>query len=283
MEYDIFSVGDNVADYYPAQKKIYAGGGAYNVAVIAKRLEKKSAYYGTFGSDQNAKFLYDSLRKEKVAYPINDIREGRNAVSIIEKENGESKVSQVDKGVYKSLKISKTNLNLIKKSKIVHSNIYSYFEDYLKKIRYRTTVSFDFSHLRSKEYIKDIIKRVNIAFFSKAKSDENPEEFLEWAHDQGADVVVFTQGKNGALMKYDDKVIRKDSLSEKVVDDLGAGDAFIAGFLTSLIDDEKDYEKALDKALKTAANNCTINGSLGVFQTREKDVTIYKDYHHEYI
>ena len=88
MKYDIFAVGDNVADYYPEQKKIYAGGGAYNVAVISRRLGAKTAYYGAFGTDQNAKFLYDTLKKEQVAYPVNDIRKGRNAVSIIEKNKG---------------------------------------------------------------------------------------------------------------------------------------------------------------------------------------------------
>jgi len=58
MQYDIFSVGDNIADYYPEEKRVYAGGGAYNTAVIAKRLGAKAAYYGVFGTDENAKFLY---------------------------------------------------------------------------------------------------------------------------------------------------------------------------------------------------------------------------------
>ena len=74
MSYDIFVVGDNIADYYQEEKKIYAGGGAYNTAVIAKRLGAKSAYYGVFGTDENAKFLYNTLKKEGVAYPVNDIR-----------------------------------------------------------------------------------------------------------------------------------------------------------------------------------------------------------------
>jgi fructoselysine 6-kinase len=150
MEYDIFSVGDNIADYYPEEKKVYAGGGAYNTAVMAKRLGAKAAYYGVFGTDENAKFLYDTLKKEKVAYPVNDIRKGRNAVSIIKKVGSRAVVEAVDKGVYKSLKINKNVLEIIKNSKIVHSNIYSYFEDYLPKLHYKTKLSFDF--LRSKVF-----------------------------------------------------------------------------------------------------------------------------------
>jgi len=282
MQYDIFSVGDNVADYYPAQKKIYAGGGAYNTAVNARRLGKKSAYYGTFGTDDLAKFLYEVLRKEKVAYPINDIREGRNAVSIIKKEGGESRVEKIDKGIYKGLKIGGAALELIKNSKIVHSNVYSYFEDYLKKIKLSTKISFDFSHFRNLEYIEEIIKLVDIAFFSRPEKEEDPEELINWAFELGPEVVVLTQGSDGAVMKYDDKIVNKEAQSKNIVDTLGAGDAFIAGFLSTYLD-FKDYEEAFAGAVRNAAKNCGINGSLGVSKTIEREIKIYRDYHQEYL
>lgn len=279
MQYDIFSVGDNVADYYPEQKKIYAGGGAYNLAVIAKRLGAKSAYYGSFGTDQNAKFLYETLKKENVGYPIEDIRKGRNAVSIIENKKGKSTVKAVDKGVYKALNIDNHVLKIIKNSKIVHSNIYSYFEDYLTKLNYQTTLSFDFSYLRNKDYIKDIIPKIDIAFFSESKKEENPREFLNWVSDLGVKVVVLTQGADAVLMKIGDEIIEKKPLKTDVVDTLGAGDAFIAAFLTSLIREENNYKKALEEGLKTSAKYCGVKGGLGVSQSREKAVTIHNNVH----
>jgi fructoselysine 6-kinase len=282
MQYDIFSVGDNVGDYYPSQKKIYAGGSAYNTAVNVRRLGKKSAYYGTFGTDDIAKFLYEVLRKEKVAYPINDIREGRNAVAIIKKEGEESIVEKIDKGVYKGLKIGSAALELIQNSKIVHSNVYSYFENYLKKIKNKTIISYDFSHFRNKEYIEEIIKYVDIAFFSKPEKEEDPEDFINWAYGLGPDAVILSQGKAGAYMKYNDKLVKKDALSKEIVDTLGAGDAFIAGFLTTYLDFE-DYETAFESAVKNAAKNCRIDGSLGVSQIMEREIKIYKDYHQDYI
>lgn len=280
MQYDIFSVGDNVADYYPEQKKIYAGGGAYNLAVISKRLGAKSAYYGSFGTDQNAKFLYETLKKENVAYPIEDIRKGRNAVSIIENKKGKSTVKAVDKGVYKALNIDNHVLKIIKNSKIVHSNIYSYFEDYLTKLNYQTTLSFDFSYLRNKDYIKDVLKRVDIAFFSRnEETEEKPKDILKWAAGFGVDIAVMTLAEAGALMLVNGEFIKKDSYNSDVVDDLGTGDAFIAGFLTSLLKNNKNYKKALKKGLKTAHKYCKINGGLGIFEKRKEDVIIHKDVH----
>ncbi len=279
MNYDIFAVGDNIADYYPEEKKIYAGGGAYNVAVISKRLGAKSAYYGVFGTDENAKFLYDNLKKEKVAYPVNDIRKGRNAVSMIKKEGAEARVEAVDKGVYKNLNINKNVLEIIKNSKIVHSNIYAYFEDYLPKLHYKTKLSFDFSYLRNKDYIKDIIPKVDIAFFSRSKKEENPQEFLNWVSKLGIEIVVLTQGANGVLMKIKDEIIKEKALKTEVVDTLGVGDAFIAAFLTSLTKEEKNYKKALNQALEVATKYCKVKGSLGIFEPRKNAVKIYNNVH----
>lgn len=279
MNYDIFAVGDNAADYYPEEKRVYAGGSAYNLAVIAKRLGAKSAYYGVLGTDENAKFLYDTLKKEKIAYPFNDIRKGRNTVSIIKKEGAEASIEAVDKGVYKNLNINKNVLQIIKKSKIVHSNIYSYFEDYLAKLHYRTIVSFDFSYFRNEDYIKDIIPKIDIAFFSESKKEENPRELLNWASDLGVKVAVLTQGADGVLMKTGDEIIEKDALQTELVDTLGAGDAFAAAFLTSLTKEEENYKKALEEGLKTAAKYCGVKGGLGVSEKRKEAVKIYNNIH----
>jgi fructoselysine 6-kinase len=281
MEYDIFSVGDNIADYYPEEKKVYAGGGAYNTAVIAKRLGAKAAYYGIFGTDENAKFLYDTLKKERVAYPVNEIRKGRNAVSIIKKEGKQSVVEAVDKGVYKNLEINKNVLDIIKNSKIVHSNIYSYFEDYLPKLHYKTKLSFDFSFLRNRSYIEDIISRVDIAFFSESKNKENPEEFLNWVSKLGVKAAVLTLGEDGVLIQVEDKLIREEAIAVEVIDTLGAGDAFIAGFLTYLAKNEENYQKAGAEGLKIASKYCKVRGGLGISQPREKDIIIHKNVHGE--
>ena len=279
MEYDIFAVGDNIADYYPEEKRVYAGGGAYNTAVIAKRLGAKAAYYGIFGTDENAKFLYDILKKEQVAYPVSEIRKGRNAVSIIKKEGSRSVVEAVDKGVYKSLKINKNVLDIIKNSKIVHSNIYSYFEDYLPKLHYKTKLSFDFSYLRNKSYIEEIIPKVDIAFFSESRKNEDPEEFLAWVSKLGVEAAVLTMGEDGVLMQLGDQLIQEKALPVEAVDTLGAGDALTAGFLTYLTKNEENYQKALAEGLKIASKYCKVRGGLGISQPRAEEIIIHKNIH----
>ena len=170
-------------------------------------------------------------------------------------------------------------LEIIKNSKIVHSNIYSYFEDYLPKLHYKTKLSFDFSYLRNKSYIEDIISKVDIAFFSESKQEENPEEFLNWVSKLGVEAAVLTLGENGVLMKIGDQLFKEKTLPVEAVDTLGAGDAFTAGFLTYLTKEENNYQKALAEGLKTASKYCKVRGGLGVSQPREKEQKIYNNVH----
>jgi fructoselysine 6-kinase len=170
-------------------------------------------------------------------------------------------------------------LEIIKNSKIVHSNIYSYFEDYLPQLHYKTKLSFDFSYLRNKEYIEDIISKVDIAFFSESKDNEDPAAFLEWVSQFEVEAVILTLGDDGVLMKTGGNLIKENSIPVEVIDTLGAGDAFIAAFLTYLAKNEKNYQKALLKGLQTAAKYCKVRGSLGVSQLREEEQKIYKNVH----
>jgi len=170
-------------------------------------------------------------------------------------------------------------LEIIKNSKIVHSNIYSYFEDYLPRLHYKTKLSFDFSYLRNREYIEDIIPRVDIAFFSESKDQEDPEAFLDWLSQFELEAVILTLGEEGVLMQLGEELIREKSLPVEVVDTLGAGDALTAAFLTSLAKNEKDYHQALAEGLKTAAKYCKIRGALGVSEPREEEQIIHKNVH----
>jgi len=248
------------------------------VAVMTGRMGKKTAYFGTFGTDENAKFMFDNLKKSRVAYPLTDIKKGRNAISIVEMNNGKSQSKGVDKGVYKKLDINDAQLKIIANSKIVHTTAYSYFEDYIKKLRFKTKISFDFSYIRKKEYLKELLRRVNFAFFSESKDRENEEEFVNWASEQGAEVVILTRGKNQVLMKYDDRLIKKEVSEIEVIDDLGTGDAFIAGFLSSAAEG-KAYEKCLDTAVKIAAKYCRVKGSLGVSKPVENEMILFQNVH----
>ena len=67
--------------------------------------------------------------------------------------------------------------------------------------------------------------------------DYEPEHYIEMFHDLGAKTVVFTMGEEGNLISENGSITAHvPTRPVEVVDVTGAGDAFLAGFLTSTLD-----------------------------------------------
>ena len=91
-----------------------------------------------------------------------------------------------------------------------------------------------------------------------------------------SNVVVVKDGTNGAVMWDKTKVIEKPArINDRVVDSIGAGDSFNAGFINSFLK-RKSLEDCLDIATVTGAINTTAAGGTGAFTTLEKVKEIAK-------
>ncbi len=279
MSYQLFSVGDNVADYYIDRKLISAGGSALNVAVVARRLGVESAYHGIFGSDEAGDFLKETLRNEKVDCPVCVTRNGMNAIAKIRELDSVTKIDEVDKGVYKNLQLNSSDMGEICSAKLVHTTVYSYVERYLPRIKRETNVSFDFSFYRELKYLERVLECVDFAFFTKT-GGEDVRNFLSWASEKGPQLTIMLMGSEGSLLYYKGVFYHQSALPINVVDSLGAGDAYIAAFLTELINNKifagkeisvKIIDKIMQRATKTAAEYCQLVGSLGIHKGVDYD------------
>lgn len=63
-----------------------------------------------------------------------------------------------------------------------------------------------------------------------------PEVYIRHFHDMGPELVVLTLGKQGVIVSQQGRQTHIPALPVKVVDATGAGDAFWAGYLVSLLD-----------------------------------------------
>ncbi|GAA2182640.1 carbohydrate kinase [Brooklawnia cerclae] len=80
----------------------------------------------------------------------------------------------------------------------------------------------------------------------------------DWARTYGFSLVVVTLGDAGALaVKPDGRVSASGRFDVPVVDTVGAGDAFTAGFLSQWLRDPLDTEAALRRGNAAAALTCT--------------------------
>jgi len=111
--------------------------------------------------------------------------------------------------------------------------------------------------------------------------DWNPREYAEYLHRGDDRLVVMTLGQNGAVAFDGDNLVEHHGYRVDVVDPVGAGDAFVAGFLAGLLQecgvsdvlrlDARERKRLLARSLEIA-NVC---GSLTC--TRRGDTVAMPD------
>jgi len=270
MKLSLVCVGDNVADFYHKKERFYPGGSAYNVAILGKRLGINTAYIGTFGTDGPGEYLVDFIKEEEVDISHISVIEGSNAFSEVKEVNGKSKIIKVDKGVYKNFTLDEKDLEFIGNFDLLHTTFYSYTEKYLPKFKEKDLrVSFDFSFCRDKSYLKKTVPYVDLAFFSgEGENKEKLKELMVFIYNLGVDYVIFTLGEEGVLALYNDQFYHQRAKETKVIDSLGAGDAFISMFLSNFISKDRikgnKFKKALKKSVDFAAENCKHYGTIKI-------------------
>ena len=264
----IIAVGDNVVDCYIDQNLFYPGGNAVNVAVHCKRFGfDEAAYIGVFGDDIYAKHLKWALEQEKINFDRSRTIYG---------PSGQPKVTLSPQGDriflpgpqntaqhILRLKLTPEDLHYIKTFDICHTSCYSSIEPELEKIKEACEVSYDFSDRREKEYLEQVCPFVRFAFFSgSGLTSAEIYELMECSHNLGTEIVCVTLGGDGVKFSHNRIRYSQGILPTKVVDTLGAGDSFIAGFITAY-KKGSDIEESLAYATKCAAKTCTFYGGFG--------------------
>jgi 2-dehydro-3-deoxygluconokinase len=103
-----------------------------------------------------------------------------------------------------------------------------------------------------------------------------PEEVARGLLDRSsADVAVVTLASEGAIaMTRAGETRHHPALPVTIVDPVGAGDAFAAGFLSRWLDDRTDLQAALRAGICLATLKMTIPGDLAIVTAAELDETI---------
>lgn len=99
------------------------------------------------------------------------------------------------------------------------------------------------------EVIKPCLKYLNFFMPSYKEAcliakEEKPEEIASFLQNEGIEVVVIKLGKDGCYIKGSGKGFYQKASIVEIVDTTGAGDAFVAGFLTGVLKNWKLEECA---------------------------------------
>jgi fructoselysine 6-kinase len=268
----LIGIGDAVVDYYQDQGKIYPGGSVVNAAVFAKRNGAKSAsFLGLIGTDVEGDHLINSLLEEGI--DVGRVRrvKGPTGKAIVTLDQNGDRVfvgTNRDNRVQSlvSLSINNEDLEYIRNYDIVHSavSINVGIEKELHKIADKP-ISFDFSSKEywTKELLIDVCPYVNYAFFSGSNFSElEVIDLIEFVHKLGVGLVGVTRGEHPAFFSETGKRFVQIPYEANVVDTMGAGDSFIASFLTHY-HSSSNIKDSLHAASEFSANVCGYYGAFG--------------------
>jgi fructoselysine 6-kinase len=262
MHVILLTVGDNVVDRYPDRGVLYPGGNTVNVAVHGRRCGVGTGYIGAVGTDFAGRTVLDALVAEGVDTSLLRVVDGPNARADVRVVDGNRVFGHGEVGVSR-IRLAPADFAAAAAATLVHTGECSMLEDQLADLAAAAPrLSFDFSE-RPHDYVVEHAPLVDIAIRSlpSASVDDAVAEALR-IQALGPGLVAVTMGAGGAVAVHGDQVVHSPAPATAVVDTLGAGDAFIARFLTGVIA-EAPLATLLGDATAYASASCAAFGAFG--------------------
>ncbi|MBS7631615.1 hypothetical protein KEJ47_08650 [Candidatus Bathyarchaeota archaeon] len=263
----VLSVGDNCIDDYVELGLRFPGGNALNVAVYANRIGGVEAdYIGVIGDDESGDFILEQIEAERLSTKHVLRFRGNTAVTSILVRNGDRVFASYDEGVQKNAVFPKELLNKVMNYDAIHFTVWGFGRELIPVIKKKSNaiLSCDFSSEYSNPAL-EALPSLDYSFFSGSKLRERGgdlEDMLMKLKRRTPGSVVITLGEHGSIASDGEKLYRGEAVNVNVIDTLGAGDAFIAGFLASAWSGNP-IEESLRSGHLLAASACGRLGAWG--------------------
>lgn len=294
---DVVTMGEMMVQFNPVTTgplrhvtyfEKHSAGAEANFAIGMTRMGFKAGFITRLGNDEFGKYIINVLRSEGVdvskvkvdkraptgiyfiqrSYPI----PGKSSILYYRKDSATSRLSPDD-----------VDTEYIKNSKIFHLTgitpalSKSCKEASLKALKIasenRVKVSLDtnirlrlWSKKEARENLLPMLKKANIVLTEPEDaeiliSEKEPRKISEKILAMGPEVVVVKLGEEGALAANEKETVQEPGFKVPVVDVIGAGDAFAAGFISSLLRGWS-LEKALEFGNAAGALVVTVRGDI---------------------
>jgi 2-dehydro-3-deoxygluconokinase len=260
------------------------GGSESNVAIGLSRLGVETTWIGKVGTDPLGDLVLRELAAEGVR--VLAVRDPEAPTSLMVKERRTSTDTRV--WYYRRgnaggrLRTDEVDFDVIRNASLLHLTGISpalsegMAETTFEAIRVAkdagVPVSFDLnfrSKLWSREQARDsylrIIPQADLVFAGDDEAAiavgeaEAPVHFAHQLVALGAGAAVVKRGANGAVAVVAGREYEREAIRVNVVDTVGAGDAFVAGYLAEYLAGA-DVDACLETAVTTGAYACLVHG-----------------------
>lgn len=259
------AIGSNCIDFYKNVDggKCYPGGGPVNMAVYTVRNGGQASYIGPVGTDDYGKVMLDAVASKGVDTSHMHVENGNTAVSQVELVNGERVFGDYDEGVLSTYKLSDEDIDFISKYDMVVCDLWGKVEGQFKDLKAKgIKTAFDCATRPEDPEPKVAMPYTDYLFFSSDEGDtEALREQMKKYKAIGPKLVIAMLGTDGSIC-YDGNEFHKYGIVEcdNVVDTMGAGDSYIAGFLSGIVDG-LSIEECMHQGAKTATDTLKYFGA----------------------
>ena len=251
----IAEIGDNCIDVYERIGKKYPTGNVVDTGVNLKKLGADVSIISTTGSDEYGKWMIEALKKEGLDISHLKVKEGNTAITYMDMNGNDRVHGDYVEGVLENIEFDDEAVRFACEHDLVHTALWGKAEKVLPKIAEKgVPIAFDYADKLDHPLVEETLPYVTYGFYSYHKgSDEFIKAFLKDKVDRGMKIAVATFGEQGSL-SYDETGFHVGPiyLARKVVNTVGAGDAYIAGFLYSIMNGD-DVLKAMRTGAKIAS------------------------------
>ena len=259
----IACIGDSCVDHYDLYDQVMPGGNPVNFAVYFRRLGGEASFIGAVGSDSDGALVRKALRRKGVDVSHVQVLPGPTSTTHVSLENGNRVFTAYDPGVMDQFVLRPEDFAFIREHDLVVSAPWGRCEHALGRIRAMgIPIAYDCADLPFDEAPQIALPHADIAFFSDDAEDvQDLQHTVETLYALGPSIVVAMRGANGSLAYDGSQYYAQAAIECPVVDTLGAGDSYIAGFLYSFL-----QGLPIEQCMRTGAENAAITiGYLGAW------------------
>ena len=267
----ILCIGEILWDNLPSGAK--PGGAPMNVALHLNRIGQKVSISSKVGNDEQGKKLLAFLEDSGLQTDLIQIDETlpTSEVLVHLDENNNATYEICEPVAWDNLVLTDSLISQAKSSGLIiygtlasrnpetRKTILRLLEnDVVKLIDVNLRQPYDTREIVEQLILKSDIVKLNDEelgvfgqWYNKHKHDE--ESLVRWfAEEFNSKMVIVTKGDKGALLYSDGVFYEHPGFKVNAVDTVGAGDAFLAGFIAALLE-EKTNDKALEFACAAGA------------------------------
>lgn len=255
------TVGDNCVDVYAQMGRVYSGGNAVNVAVYSTRYGMRPTCVSWVGDDDYGAMLRRDLAEKGVDISHLRVKPGMTAQTQVELINNDRVFGDYTEGVMADFCVGESEMAWLMAFDIIHSAIWGHAESAFPALKAAGKIlSFDFADKWESPLWRTLPEHLDYAFASANEDNAGLRDRLQTVVQCGTKVAIATLGENGSLAWDGKQFWRMPPERVNVVDTMGAGDSYIAGFLCAIANGAP-LEDAMQQGTQCAARTLGYHGA----------------------